>query len=134
MAQRKKVLLADDDFGMRYPLAAQLEDLGYDVIPVADIDGVRQHYEEADVLVLDARLPTGDLEGISVAAELRKQSAPSRWKPIIFMSVHRPDECADNLDEFPGTFDWLVKAFEIELLDQVIKRTLASQAQPDVDR
>jgi DNA-binding NtrC family response regulator len=131
MDDRKKILLADDDFGMRFPLAMQLEDLGYGVISVADVAGVREHYEEADVLVLDARLPTGDLEGIEVAAELRKQQEQSRWKPIIFMSVHRPDECSEHLDTFPGAFDWLVKAFEIELLDRLIKRALAKQQTAD---
>lgn len=125
MEKRKRILLADDDFGMRFPLANQLEDLGYDVIPVADIEGVRQHYEEADVLVLDARLPTGDFEGISVAAELRNQADQSRWKPIIFMSVNRPDECAEKLESFPGMYEWLVKAFEIEVLDETIRRALA---------
>ena len=72
-----KILLADDDFGFRFPLAALLKDLKYEVVVVPDADAVRKHYDSVDVLVLDAMLPTAEFEGIGVVADLRNSDAPS---------------------------------------------------------
>lgn len=120
----RSVLLAEDDFGFRFPLEALLKDSGYEVIAVSNASGVRQHHGEVDVLVLDARLPTAELAGITAAADIRRSLHQSEWKPIIFMSVMDREDCRDQLDQFPGPYEWIVKPFEIEaLIDFIEKRS-----------
>lgn len=125
MPQSKaRILLADDDFGYRFPLKNQLVRRGYKVIDVPDVAGVERHHREADVLVLDVRLPSGDMEGIAVAARLRSQEPKDEWKPMIFISVLRQDECSASLGSFPGPHHWLVKPFEVDCLLRCIENSL----------
>jgi hypothetical protein len=95
------------------------------VVAVSDVDGVRRHHGEADILLLDARLPTRELEAITAAADMRRSLEPSEWKPIIFMSVMDRGECRAQLDHFPDRYEWIVKPFEIEALLDLIENTLA---------
>ena len=43
------------------------------------------------------------------------------------MSVISPDDCATKLSDLPGPHEWIVRPFEIESLDWLIKTMLTDQ-------
>ena len=65
MKERHTVLLADDEIGYRIVIQDFLEDEGFRMLLTEDVEGVLRQGSEADVLVVDVRLPSGRLEGFS---------------------------------------------------------------------
>ena len=122
--EKTTVLLADDDYGYRYPLQVTLEDLHYRVIAVGTASEIAEHYDQIDIMVLDVRLPTEKAEGIAAADKLRRSNRPQEQRPVIFISVLREEECLRKLENFPGKYYWLVKPFPIEDLDEMIRKAL----------
>ena len=69
--RQRRVLVVDDEPGMRETLVDILEDAGYEVVAAVDgqaaLDTVREH--PVDVVVMDVQMPKQD--GVSVLARLR---------------------------------------------------------------
>ncbi len=105
--RRAKVLLVEDDAGMRTVLAARLQQLGVDCIQVADgesaVTAVRAH--APDLIVLDVGLPGRD--GFDVVDELRRDRA--RSTPLIVYTARELDS-DDRAGLTLGLTRWLTKA------------------------
>ena len=80
---RGRILVVDDDEGLRELLVRYLSDNGYDATGVADGASMRRHLavHPVDLLLLDVMLPGED--GLSLARALNAQGAP----PIIMLSA-----------------------------------------------
>lgn len=125
--RRPIVLLAEDDAGYRFPITAVLKDAGYNVLQVVDGPGLLARHAEADILLVDVRLPSDDEhqrihEGIDVVRKIRDTVPGDRWQPLIFLSARSEDECFEALKGLPGSYVWLQKPTDDELLLEGIER------------
>jgi two-component system OmpR family response regulator len=114
-SQRAKLLVVDDDTGLRETLADFFEMEGYEILQAANVAGARQLWEERqpDLLLLDINMPGGD--GLTFAAEMRGKSST----PIIILSGK--GAMVDRVVGLEvGADDYLAKPFELrELLARV---------------
>ncbi len=113
-----RLLIAEDDRGVRESLARALQYEGYEVSTAADgrqaIQMVR--LGETDLLILDVMMP--ELDGLTVARKLRSEG---RRTPILMLTARH--EVADRVAGLEaGADDYLVKPFA---LDELLARLKA---------
>jgi DNA-binding response OmpR family regulator len=125
----KKILVADDDDGFRYPIVNLLEDSGFEVVQATTKDEVLDCVErEQPVLwIIDARLPSAELEGIIAVRELAERAVRSPY-PVIFISVLPKSFAIDKLMAVQGAgvkFEWLEKPFELQFLLTIIENYMS---------
>jgi DNA-binding response OmpR family regulator len=112
---RGRVLVVDDDEGLRELLVRYLSDNGFEVAAVADGAAMHRHLaaHAVDLILLDVMLP-GD-SGLALARGLSAQQAP----PIIMLSA-RGEEVDRIVGLEVGADDYLPKPFSHrELLARV---------------
>lgn len=110
-----RLLVVDDDEGLRELLVRYLRDNGYEVAGVGDGAAMRRHLaaHPVDLLLLDVMLPGED--GLSLARALTAEGAPA----IIMLSA-RGDEVDRIVGLEVGADDYLAKPFSHrELLARV---------------
>ena len=116
MARVARVLIAEDDEGIRVPLVRALEREGYEVDAVGDgLEAVRLDEDEAhDLLVLDIGLP--GLDGLEVCRRVR-EARPE--VAVIFLTAQSGElDAVAGLDA--GGDDYVTKPFRLaELLARV---------------
>lgn len=114
-AEQAKLLVVDDDKGLRETLADFFEMEGYHTAQAANVAEARTQLSrsEPDLLLLDINMPGGD--GLTFAAEMRSRSAI----PIIILSGK--GAMVDRVVGLEvGADDYLAKPFELrELLARV---------------
>ncbi len=118
-----KLLVVDDDAGLRETLADFFEIEGYSVLQAANVGEARRQLEaQPDLLLLDINMPGGD--GLTFAAEMRSKSST----PIIILSGK--GAMVDRVVGLEvGADDYLAKPFELrELLARV--RAVLRRAKP----
>lgn len=105
-----RVLLVEDDVGVREALRLGLELQGYGVLEAASgAEGLRKLAEGPDLVVLDVLLPGGD--GFGVLREIRRQSAV----PVLMLTALDEVEWrVKGLRE--GADDYLVKPYALSEL------------------
>lgn len=129
-ASQRRILVVDDDEGIRLQLSWQLEADGFDVTLAADgaaaLDELRAGVP--DLMVLDLTLP--GLSGLDVLRSVRA-ATPTRQLPVIILSGRSSEEDRiTGLDA--GADDYLVKPFSPgELAARV--RSLLRRAAPADD-
>ncbi len=102
----KKILVVDDDPGLRELLQEYLSAQGFEVAAVADGQAMERHLAQAaaDLVILDLMLPGED--GLALARKLKAQSA----QPIIMLSARGED--VDRIVGLEvGADDYLAKPF-----------------------
>lgn len=124
-----RVLVVDDEPGIRETLAITLRASGYDVETAADGEEALLMAAQpgADIVVLDLGLP--DLDGVQVITQLRATCQA----PILVLSGRR--ESADKVDALDaGADDYVTKPFGMEellaRLRAMSRRTVAEQVDP----
>jgi DNA-binding response OmpR family regulator len=114
-SENAKLLVVDDDKGLRETLADFFEMEGYDVLQAGNVAEARRQWTEGqpDLLLLDINMPGGD--GLTFAAEMRTKSST----PIIILSGK--GAMVDRVVGLEvGADDYLAKPFELrELLARV---------------
>lgn len=123
--QQYRVLVVEDDPGLREVFAEALDMAGHEVRGAAD--GSEAFSMLADgwrpcVIFLDLRMP--GMDGWEFARRLR---AERRWTevPIVVLAAHfRIDREAREI----GAFAWLQKPFDLERLDDVARSACSSAA------
>ncbi len=124
----KKILVVDDDPGLRDLLQEYLSSQGYEVATVADGVAMEQHLTQhaADLVILDLMLPGED--GLALARKLKAQGD----QPIIMLSARGED--VDRIVGLEvGADDYLAKPFNPrELLARIraVLRRASEQGQP----
>jgi DNA-binding response OmpR family regulator len=118
-----RVLVAEDDEGLREVLVLGLSDAGYhvDAVDRGDdaIDYLRWH--EYDVAIIDWRMPGA--EGIDVVAWARKHDRPTAL--LMLTARDTPADRIRGLDT--GADDYLVKPFDF---GELLARVRALQRRP----
>lgn len=113
-----RLLVVEDDQGVRESLARALQYEGYDVATAADgfaaLDAVRR--SEHDAIILDVMMP--GLDGLDVARKIRSNGHAT---PILMLTArHEVSDRVAGLDA--GADDYLVKPFA---LDELLARLRA---------
>ena len=124
-----RVLVIDDEPGIRRVARLLLEEAGFEVELAADGDeGVEMIQGEAglpDLILLDLTMPRKG--GIEVLTEVRRQSAEV---PVVLMSGFTEGEVAAALESDPRTH-FLHKPFTAESLEEVLRTALAAGTAAD---
>jgi DNA-binding response OmpR family regulator len=122
MAQRKTLLIVDDDTDLRGALAEQLQAEDFAAVEAADgREGVRQAQDaRPDLILLDIDLP--DMNGREVCRELRKVGVSA---PVIMLTAAQSDaDTIEGLDA--GANDYVTKPFKFAVLLARIRAQLRS--------
>jgi len=128
----KKILVVEDDPGIRLSLSDELESVGYQVFTAEDgekaLAAVRR--QKPDLLILDLMLPV--LDGTEVCKKLRMSGDRT---PIIMLTV-KDTEIDKVLGLELGADDYMTKPFSLrELVARVkalFRRTEEGRTAPDV--
>jgi DNA-binding response OmpR family regulator len=118
-----RVLVAEDDEGLREVLVLGLSDAGYHVDAVERGDDAIDYltWYEYDVAVIDWRMPGA--EGIDVVAWARKHDRPTAL--LMLTARDTPADRIEGLDS--GADDYLVKPFDF---GELLARVRALQRRP----
>lgn len=114
MAEKEKILFADDDEQIREVVRLLLESEGYRVVEAANgLEAISKADESFDLFILDIMMP--GCTGLTACAEIRKKSTA----PILFLTARSQD--SDKTIGFSaGADDYLPKPFSSsELLARV---------------
>jgi len=112
MAEKIKVLLAEDDLQMGFIIKDNLQESGFEVINCPDGDSAWEYYRkmDPDICILDVNMPYRD--GFSLAKKIRQESDVI---PILFLTAKSLEE--DKLKGFAvGADDYIVKPFSMKEL------------------
>jgi two-component system nitrogen regulation response regulator GlnG len=117
-----RILIADDEDGLRWVLEKGLRQAGYDVTGVADGDSALRAFAEApfDLVFLDIRMPGTD--GLTVLAKLRELAGDAH---VVVMTAHGTMETAIQAMQ-RGAYDYLAKPFDLDEVLLVAERALAA--------
>ena len=114
MDNRKRILIIEDDEGIRDGIRILFENEGYEVVEAGNgTDGLKLLDEQIDLLILDIMLP--DISGLEVCEEVRRYS----FVPILFLTAKAME--SDKLTGLmAGGDDYLTKPFSYtELIGRV---------------
>lgn len=120
MAERKKILVVDDEPSIREILAIQLSRMGYEVTIAADGEEGLEAYkkDKPDLILLDLMMPR--LDGLTVCQNIRTLEKQSGGRvPILFLTARdtRHDKTSAALS---GGDDFVAKPVSMqELRDRV---------------
>jgi len=120
MAERKRILVVDDEPSIREILAIQLSRMGYEVTIAADGEEGLEAFqkEKPDLILLDLMMPR--LDGLSVCQQIRTLEKKSGGRvPILFLTARdtRHDKTSAALC---GGDDFVAKPVSMqELRDRV---------------
>jgi len=117
---RFRILVVDDEPILRDSLEVALKTSGYDVLTArTGEEGLERFQKEnPDLVLLDHWLP-----GINGDEVLRRIKEEDPEIPIIIMTAQGSIEMAVNLMKM-GAFDFLVKPFELDQVEDLIKKGL----------
>jgi DNA-binding response OmpR family regulator len=122
MAQRKTLLIVDDDADLRSAVAEQLEAEDFATVEAATgAEGIRAaQAERPDLILLDVDLP--DVDGREVARQMRGSGVSS---PIIMLTAASADEdTVEGLEA--GANDYVTKPYKFAVLLARIRAQLRS--------
>ena len=112
MAQRKTLLIVDDDQDLRGAVAEQLQAENFDVMEAATAsDGIRQAREaKPDLILLDVDLP--DMDGREACKRMRQDGVAT---PVIMLTAaDTDDDTVKGLDS--GANDYVTKPYKFAVL------------------
>jgi DNA-binding response OmpR family regulator len=112
MAQRKTLLIVDDDQDLRGAIAEQLQAEAFDVVEAANAgDGIRQARDaKPDLILLDVDLP--DMDGREACRRMRDEGVST---PVIMLTAaSTDDDTVQGLDS--GANDYVTKPYKFAVL------------------
>jgi DNA-binding NtrC family response regulator len=123
MSVYSAILIVEDEKNTRDGLKKFLEGLGYDVITAADgSEGLEEYRKESPDLVLaDIRMP--GLDGISLLEKIKALNSAAN---VILLTAYGSVEDAVKAMK-KGAFYYLTKPVNLEELEFLVKKALASQ-------
>lgn len=129
MNVQRRVLVVDDEAGLRTTLAANLELEGFEVseAPTAEAALEQLQHQRFDVIVSDIRMP--GMTGVELFRRVRTEQP---GVPMLLMTAFAQEELVDSAMG-DGVFAILDKPFDVQHALDVIARALAAPAVLVVD-
>ena len=120
-----RVLVVEDESGLREGLADFLRGMGVDVATAAGVSEARQWADKAtfDCVLLDIRLKDGD--GLELLRELRDGRQPD--VPVVMVTAYGDSERTIRAMR-DGAFDYVTKPFELPALRATVERALKQRS------
>jgi DNA-binding NtrC family response regulator len=118
-----KILVADDEKGIREGLAESLEADGYNVVIVEDGNTAWKRFQKGDIdlAIIDLRMP-----GMNGDELLKRIKAESLAVPVIVLTGH--GTVKDAVEAMRnGAWDFLTKPVDIDRLSILVKRALSNR-------
>jgi len=126
MEARKRVLVVEDETGIRQLIAIHLKREGFDVDEVGDGEQARGLLasRQYDMVILDWMLPS--LSGLDLTRWMRKNSQHAKLTPVLFVTAKtEPEHVATGLDA--GADDYIAKPFDTLVLMARVNALLRRQ-------
>ena len=126
MGTKKRILIVDDEEGIRLSLAGVLQDEGYAVEAVESGEACLQLLSRKPfhLVMLDVWLPEQGMDGLETLERLRQlENAP----PVLMISGHGTVETAVRATKL-GAFDFIEKPLSLEKTLLAVKHALEQQA------
>ncbi len=126
-AKKTRLVLVDDDDAYREAVSAELEDLGFDVVALADGSAMFEFFAQgnsADIIVLDWKLQTGS--GIDLLPQLHRHGI---LVPVIFLTG-MPATNYENIALDRGALDFVDKSRGVEILAKRVRLIVESGKRP----
>lgn len=116
-----KILVIDDEEGVRQYFDSLLSRMGYEVETAEDGESglAKAGQEGIDLIVADFQLP-GDLQRTDLIKALRDQCPDT---PLVVISGHADADTVSECEAM-GVSDVLTKPFEIPFVSSVVKRLI----------
>jgi DNA-binding NtrC family response regulator len=115
---RRRVLVTDDDPLVRWALGARLEELGLEILEAGTVRETLEREAEADLVLLDVRLPDGD--GLAAAREILARR-PRR--PLLLMTAFATPELAAEATR-AGVRRCIDKPFDTDAVARIVDEAL----------
>lgn len=130
MADRKSILIIDDEAGMRDLVSRLFADSGYDTATAPDGPaGLRAAREgEFDLLILDMSLPK--MNGLEVLQGIKEEKPDM---PVIMVTAYGSTQTAVEALRL-GAYDYIAKPFDLDELQVIAERALDQQRVIDENR
>ena len=119
---KPRILVCDDDPGVRYTLREILEAGDLEVAEAADGEAALEFLrtERADLLITDLRMPR--LDGMKLLARLGEVPSPPK---AIVLTAHGSERHAVEAMKL-GAYDYFTKPFDADVVLKVVERAVAS--------
>jgi two-component system response regulator HydG len=127
---KARVLVVDDDDGVRFTLRGILEDEGLDVTEAADGRAALARLDEGrfDLVISDLRMP--ELDGLGLLRAVRARPEPPR---VILVTAHGSERQAVAAMR-EGAHDYFRKPFDTDELLAVVRRAVEAARLADDNR
>jgi DNA-binding NtrC family response regulator len=121
--EKRKVLIVDDDPGVRESLRMVLKDQ-YDPVPVASGEEALAALADVrpDVVLLDILMP--GLDGLAVLEQMKEQDPRV---PVVMLTATKTVKTAVTAMKL-GAFDYVTKPFDVEELSIIVERAARDAA------
>jgi DNA-binding response OmpR family regulator len=130
MAERRKILIADDEPSIREILSIQLARMGYEVLIAVDGVEALEVYakEKPDLVILDVMMPR--MNGLETCQKIRAQEKKSgRRVPVIFLTAR--DTTHDKTSAaLSGGDDFVAKPVSLQELRERVEAAISKKARP----
>src|SRR5688572_11615747 len=129
IAERKQILVVDDEPNLRRVLSAQLVRDGYDVHTAEDgeegLSMLREHH--IDMVITDLKMPKVD--GMEL---LRRALKLDPDMPVVIITAHGTvDNAVEALKT--GAFDYITKPFDQAEVRTIVKKALVTRDLSDAE-
>ncbi len=119
-----RILVADDDAGIRSLLRDFLEGEGYEIAEAANgvavLDALKNQSDESpDLVLMDVRMP--DKSGLDVLREAPEAARAAGHLPIIVITGYGTSNVAIDAMQF-GAYDYIVKPFDLDEVLNLVER------------
>ena len=117
-----RILIADDEDGLRWVLEKGLRQAGYDVVTAKDGEAAIRTFqaEPFDLVFLDVRMP--GLDGLTALARMRESRAGAT---VVVMTAHGTMDTAIQAMQ-RGAYDYLAKPFDLDEALLLAERALTA--------
>jgi two-component system response regulator HydG len=118
-----RVLVVDDDSGVRFTLKGLLEDEGLEVVEAADGVVALALVKDGgvDLVLSDVRMPK--LDGLQLLEQI--QQLPEPRPPVVILTAHGNERLAVEAMK-KGAYDYFKKPFELDDVLLVVRRALGT--------
>lgn len=130
MAERRKILIADDEASIREILSIQLARMGYEVLIAADGAEALEVYEreKPDLIVMDVMMPR--MNGLEACQKIRALEKKAGVRvPVLFLTAR--DTTHDKTSAaLSGGDEFVAKPVSLQELRERVEAALSRKAKP----